>query len=162
MLSLIWAEDANHLIGANGQLPWHLPADAKYFRQQTTGHTIIMGKQTWLSIGRPLPKRTNIVLSASLPSVDGVIMMRSLAGLTAYIHDHEEEDLFVIGGVRLYEALLPLADQLLITRIDATFAGDTTMPAIDTTVWQLADVQAHAADEKNQWPYRFETYRRRK
>lgn len=161
MLSLIWAEDAHHLIGAHGQLPWHLPADAKYFRQQTTGHTIIMGKQTWLSIGRPLPKRINVVLSASLPEVEGVVMLRSMADLTTYIHERADEHLFVIGGVRLYEALLPVADQLLVTRIAATFAGDTFMQPVDAAVWQLTDVSEHSADDKNQWPYRFETYRRR-
>ncbi|HAT55391.1 MAG TPA: dihydrofolate reductase, partial [Lactobacillus sp.] len=81
MLSLIWAEDRNHLIGRNGQLPWHLPADARFFRQQTTGHAVIMGKRTFLSLGKPLPNRRNLVLSSTLPDQPGILLFPMLAGV---------------------------------------------------------------------------------
>ncbi|GAB6092104.1 dihydrofolate reductase [Furfurilactobacillus curtus] len=160
MLTLIWAEDENHVIGNQGKLPWHLPADARFFRQQTTGQTVIMGKQTFLSIGRPLPKRTNVVLSATLSAPAGVLLMRNLAMLKQYLRQHHNEQLFVIGGVRLYQALMPQADRLLVTRIDASFSGDTKMPTIDAADWHLTNVDVHPVDDQNVWPYRFETYER--
>lgn len=158
MLTLIWAEDENHVIGNQGKLPWHLPADARFFRQQTIGQTVIMGKQTFLSIGQPLPKRTNVVLSATLPEPAGVLLMRDLAMLKQYLQQHREEQLYVIGGVRLYQELMPQADRLLVTRIGASFNGDTKMPPIEVNHWHLTNVDVHPADDQNAWPYRFETY----
>ncbi len=161
MLSLIWAEDRNHLIGRNGQLPWHLPADARFFRQQTTGHAVIMGKRTFLSLGKPLPKRRNLVLSSTLPEQPGILLFPMLAELANWITHHPDDQLFVIGGVQLYQELMPMADRLLVTKIDAAFDGDTFMPAINMDNWQIQSTETHKADEKNQWPYTFMTYVRK-
>ncbi|WP_161001274.1 MULTISPECIES: dihydrofolate reductase [Furfurilactobacillus] len=161
MLTLIWAEDQHHLIGRNGQLPWHLPADARYFRQQTTGNAVIMGKRTFESLGKPLPNRKNLVLSSTLPEQPGILLFPILAELANWITHHPDDQLFVIGGVRLYKELMSMADRLLVTKIDATFDGDTYMPAVNLDDWTLQSTETHEADDKNRWPYAFLTYVRR-
>ncbi|GKT03892.1 dihydrofolate reductase [Furfurilactobacillus entadae] len=159
MLTLIWAEGENHVIGDHGQLPWHLPADAAFFKATTTGHTVLMGRTTFESIGRPLPHRKNVVLSSQLPvDTPGVTVVATLAALQDYIKAHANEALFVIGGVGLYTALMSQADCLLVTRIAGQFAGDTIMPPVDPHQWHLDHVAPHEADDKNAWAYRFETY----
>ena len=116
MLSMIWAEDENCLIGKNGSIPWHLPADMHYFKQITINHTVIMGKNTYLSLGKPLINRKNIVLSHSLQvNNDNVRIFDNLDLLKQYINKQKDE-IFVIGGAHLYQQFLPIAQRLYITK----------------------------------------------
>ncbi len=120
---------ANRVIGRDGGLPWHLPDDLKFFKRLTSGHAIAMGRTTYESIGRPLPKRRNIVVSTTMSAVpEGCELVRGLAELA----DLEfESDLFIIGGAKLYEAALPSCSELLLSFVYEEHGGDTFFPAFE-------------------------------
>lgn len=134
-ISLIVAMASNRAIGLNNQMPWHLSADLKRFKQITMGHPIIMGRLTFEAIGRPLPGRTNIIVSRN-PSYqqEGYVIVDSIEA--AINHGCRlADEVFVIGGATLYEATLPLADSLYITQINQDFEGDTFFPDFDRNNW---------------------------
>jgi dihydrofolate reductase len=134
-ISLIVAMASNRAIGLNNQMPWHLSGDLKRFKQITMGHPIIMGRLTFEAIGRPLPGRTNIIVSRN-PSYqqEGCVVVDSVEA--AINHGRRlADEVFVIGGATLYEATLPLADSLYITQINQDFDGDTFFPDFDTNDW---------------------------
>lgn len=153
-IALIAALDRNRLIGAEGEIPWHLPADLKHFKTTTMGKPLIMGRKTYESIGRPLPGRQNIVLT-SRPEYEapGCTVVHSIPAALAAAAPAAE--VMVIGGGTLYEALLPHAHRLYLTCIDAAFAGDTYFPSFDQDAWQVVSEEAHPPDAKNPHPYRF-------
>jgi len=154
MLSLIWAMDNNRLIGRDNALPWKLPADMAWFRQQTMGKPILMGRKTYASIGRPLPGRVNLVLSRQADlQIDGCIVVHDINEVYAAVPDAEE--IMVMGGAEIYALLLDQADRLYITAIDDAFEGDAWFPAFDVESWQQLSQQAHQPDEKNPYPYTF-------
>lgn len=125
-LTLVAAMGRNRVIGADGTMPWHLPEDLEHFKRTTAGGTLLMGRTTWDSIGRPLPGRTSIVLTRDPDwRADGAIAVRSLAEAVTAAPDRE---LFVIGGGQIYRQTIDLADRLVLTLIDAEFQGDTTFP----------------------------------
>jgi len=158
-LSLIWAMDRNRLIGNKDALPWKLPADMQWFRKNTMNKPILMGRKTFESIGKPLPKRTNIVLSRQKDlKIEGCIVVQSLDEAKATVPDADE--IMVIGGAEIYALLLPQADQLYITHIDESFEGDAWFPAYDLSPWHLVQDESHQADEKNTYNYRFEIWQR--
>jgi len=159
IISLITAMDRNRLIGNKNQLPWHLPADFAHFKSVTMGKPVIMGRKTYESIGKPLPGRTNIVLSRN-PGVkyEGVECVSSFDEAVAIVPDAEE--LMVIGGSTIYEMLMPRADRLYITYVDAAFAGDAWFPEFDENQWTEKDVVVRPADEKNPYNCRFVTLER--
>ena len=158
-LSLIWAMDRNRLIGNHDALPWHLPADMQWFRKQTMEKPILMGRKTFESIGKPLPKRMNIILSRQKDlTIEGCIVVQSLHEAKAAVPDADE--MMVIGGAEIYALLLPQADQLYITHIDESFEGDTWFPTYDLELWQRVQHEPHQADEKNPHNYRFEVWQR--
>ncbi|AKO91717.1 type 3 dihydrofolate reductase [Priestia filamentosa] len=160
MISFIVAMDDNNLIGKDNALPWHLPADLAYFKKVTTNHTIVMGRKTYESIGRPLPKRKNVVLTHSTSfQEEGVTVIHSLDELKE-MANHSNEELFIIGGARLYEQLLPVADRLYVTHIRATFDGDTHFPVFSKEEWKIIDSKEHKKDEKNAYDYEFVVYER--
>jgi dihydrofolate reductase len=147
-LSVIVAMARNRVIGAGNKIPWHLPAELKLFKTITMGHHIIMGRNTWESIGRLLPGRTSVVVTRQ-PGyrVEGAVMAASLeAAITARRGDDE---IFIIGGAQLYAAAMPLANRLYLTIVAADVAGDAYMPEFDLGGWQQRSAQAFAADEKN-------------
>ena len=127
-LTAIVAHDPNRLIGAGGDLPWHLPADLAFFKKTTSGHPIVMGRKTFESIGRALPKRQNIVLTRD-PSwtADGVTVIHSPADL-AQLEIEQPDPVYIIGGAEIYLQFLPLLDELLVTQVHATYEGDTYFP----------------------------------
>ena len=126
----------DRVIGADGALPWYLPADLRQFKAVTMGHHIIMGRSTFESIGRPLPGRTNIVLSRDpAASFAGVIVAHSLA--EAIEHSDGDPDLFVIGGEQVFRAALPIADRILLTEIRLDVAGDTVFPELEPEAWTV-------------------------
>jgi dihydrofolate reductase len=161
IVSLIAALAEKRVIGLDGKMPWHLPADLAYFKRSTMGCPVIMGRKTFESIGKPLPGRRNIVLSRNrelvLPGCD------VFANIHAALDDVDNEnaaEVFIIGGQQLYEQALPMADKLYLTHIDAKFEGDTIFPDYTELKWQQVSVEKHSADEKNPWPYRFEQLER--
>ncbi len=140
-LTLIAARARNGVIGNDNQLPWHLPEDLRHFRERTTGHTVLMGRKTWESIGRPLPGRRMVVISRQqleLPA--GVELAPSLEDAIARHAD--EAELFVLGGAQIYAAAWPIADRLVLTEIELEPEGDTTLPAPDPAHWQLLSREA--------------------
>ena len=159
MISLIVAMANNRVIGANGSIPWHLPAELKWFKTITMGHHMIMGRNTWESIGRILPGRTTVVVSRQPAyEVPGAIVARSFGEAVAACKDDDE--IFVIGGAQLYEASLPVADRIYLTEVDADVKGDTFMPALDMTEWRAGDVTAHPADDRHQYRFKLTVYDR--
>ncbi|MFC6165384.1 dihydrofolate reductase [Lactiplantibacillus dongliensis] len=163
MIALIWAQDQHGLIGANGQLPWHLSADLKRFKRLTLNHTIVMGRKTFAGFPRPLPHRQNVVLSRqALDLPAGVQQLPNLEALWALQAAHPDEVIFVIGGATVFEAVLPHADYLYRTLITGDFTGDTWMPAIDYDQWQLTHHELGVRDAKNTLEYQFDDFSRRK
>jgi dihydrofolate reductase len=153
-ISIIVAMAANGVIGNDNELPWHLPADLKHFKQTTMGKPILMGRKTWESIGRPLPGRTNIVITRdSAYSAAGCIVVNSIEAAIAAAG--EQDEVMVIGGAELYRQVLPCADTIYLTRIHASFDGDTRFPEISDTEWQQLERVDHEADEKNLQDYSF-------
>jgi dihydrofolate reductase len=152
-LSLIAAVARNGVIGREGALPWRLSADLKRFKELTTGHTIIMGRKTCESIGRPLPNRRNIVLSGSTSfGAEGCIIVLNIAQAIGAAGDGE---VFVIGGHAVYEAFLPLADRVHLTRVEAEVSGDVRFPELHPEDWRETKVGEHPVDEKNEYPMTF-------
>ncbi|MFO7703652.1 MAG: dihydrofolate reductase [Halopseudomonas sp.] len=143
-IALIAAMGLNHVIGRDNQLPWHLPEDLKYFRSMTWGKPIVMGRKTFDSLGRPLPGRTNIVITGQrglqLPgaSVQGSVdAALAQAGRQALLDGVDE--IMVIGGETLYRQTLERADRLYLTLVEAEPAGDAWFPAVDAAQWQLVE-----------------------
>ncbi|RCS58663.1 dihydrofolate reductase [Parvibium lacunae] len=143
-LSLIVATAKNRAIGINNTLPWHLPEDLRYFKTLTTGHTIIMGRKTYESIGKPLPNRRNIVISRQTSyAPEGVSVFHTLD--VALAACAQEQEVFLIGGAMLYEQALPLTQRLYITEIDLDVAGDAFFPPIPPAfkeVWRETHVNS--------------------
>lgn len=141
-VSFVWAEDLDGWIGKDNALPWHLPADMRHFRKVTTGHPIIMGRNTYESIGRPLPQRRNIVLTHQSLVEPGVEVVHDLAELRRLLRNLPADEVAcVIGGARVFAATLPLATVLERTVINGHYHGDTKMPPVDYSRWHLVDRQ---------------------
>ncbi|MGB1309879.1 MAG: type 3 dihydrofolate reductase [Leucothrix sp.] len=159
IISMISAMAQNRVIGLDGKMPWHLPADLAHFKRSTMGCPVIMGRKTFDSIGRPLPGRMNIVLSRSAGlSLSGCEVVATLDNAFELVKG--EEEVFIIGGQQLYQQALPLAQRLYLTHIDAQFEGDTYFPDYTQICWSQSLIKAHLADEKNAWPYQFEILER--
>ncbi|WP_243290802.1 dihydrofolate reductase [Bacillus sp. FJAT-47783] len=162
MLSFLVAMDRNRLIGKDNDLPWHLPADLKYFKEVTMGHKIVMGRKTYESIGRPLPGRENIVLSTNPEyEAEGCKVFHSIENFLHFAKEHRDEELFVIGGAVIFNRLFDKADRLYITEIDETFDGDTYFPHFNKSEWNLLSEKEGTMDEKNIYPHRFLVYERK-
>ena len=157
-ISLIVAMASNRVIGLNNKMPWHLSADLKKFKQITLGSPILMGRKTYESIGRPLPGRTNMIISRNTDYQQaGCLVFNSLetalqtaSGLTP--------ELFVIGGSDHYQTLLPLADKLYLTLINQAFEGDTYFPEIDLNEWQEIAREDINDDNSTSFSYSFLTF----
>jgi dihydrofolate reductase len=157
-ISLIWAMGHNQVIGINNKLPWCLPAELAYFKKVTMGHPIIMGRKTFESIGRPLPGRTNVVLTHDMKfSVEGVSTLHSV---NEVLELYKGTEVFVIGGAQIYRQFLPFAEHLYITMIDQDFEGDEFFPPIDWSEWHLTREEPGLTDEKNPYAYSFKVFDR--
>ena len=137
-LILIAAIADDGTIGDKGKIPWHIRDDLKRFKRLTIGHPIIMGRKTYESIGKPLPGRTNIVLTKDrgFAAAPGVLKFESLDAAVEHCRRHREEIVFVIGGGEVYRQALPLAQKLFVTEVHRTVAGDTKFPDYDRSQWQ--------------------------
>lgn len=160
LISFIVAMDRNRLIGRDNALPWHLPADLAHFKSVTLGKPIVMGRKTYASIGRPLPGRHNIVISRNQHfSAPGCTVVTSIDA--ALLAAGDVEEVVVIGGAQLYNELLPRAQRIYLTRIDAAFDGDAWFTELDALVWQELERSDQAQDERNAYNYSFITLERR-
>lgn len=131
-LIAIVAHDPNRLIGANGDLPWHLPADLAFFKKTTSGHPIVMGRKTFDSIGRALPKRQNIVLTRDPNwSASDITVIHSPEEVKTLALTHSEP-VFIIGGAEIYQQFMPLLDELLVTKVNTAYEGDTYFPEYES------------------------------
>ena len=158
-IALIAALARNRAIGVDGRLPWHLPDDLAHFKRTTAGSPVLMGRRTFESIGRPLPRRENIVLSRDRGfAPKGCRVAATLeAGLAAAAG---AEVLFGIGGQSLFEALLPWADRMHLTWVEADVAGDAFFPEVDFSAWKCVDEVAHARDDRHRYAFRIASYAR--
>jgi dihydrofolate reductase len=146
------------VIGRDNALPWRLPGDLKRFRALTTGHAVIMGRRTYESLGRPLPGRTNIVLSRNAAlSCAGATVVSSLADALRFVP--EGADAFVIGGAEIYRLALPRADRLVLTEVHASFAGDVRFPEYDRAAF-VERAREVCADEASGLAFDVATYER--
>ncbi len=161
-VAIIAAVGRDGELGKDNRLPWHLPDDLKHFKALTLGHPVIMGKNTWLSLGRPLPQRRNLVVSRTLDASalpQGVACYPTLdAALAACA---QEQIAFVIGGAQLYAAALPRAELLFLTEVDANVPADAFFPSWPQEEFIEVARQWHPADERHAYPFALVTYRRR-
>ncbi len=179
MLSIVVAVSTNGVIGHRGQLPWHLPADLKHFKDVTEGHAVIMGRKTFESIGRPLPNRRNIVVTrqedykpasaeASVGKPAGVEFVHSIEEALALCHpdpaldagERPSPEVFLIGGAELYRQMFDRTDRIYLTRIHEDFAGDVFFPELGPE-WKEISKQEGIVDGKNAYPHTFLIYERK-
>lgn len=153
-IAIVVAMAENRVIGRDNRLPWHLPADLRHFRQVTVGKPVLMGRKTHESIGRPLPERTNIVVTRDRSyQAPGCVVVHSIESAIRAAGGHEE--VMVIGGTDFYRQLLPKADRIYLTLVHAAFEGDARFPDLDEREWREVERVDCVPDEKNSWPYSF-------
>ena len=161
MLSIIVAKAKNNVIGKDNQLIWNLPEDLKRFKSMTTGHTIIMGRKTFESLGRVLPDRKHIVFSQNPDfqvNDENVEVVHSMLQIQQYIESDEEA--FVIGGAMIYGLLMPHVTKMYITQINENFEGNIIFPKFDTEKWEVIDREEGIKDENNKFDYDYITYKK--
>ena len=161
MLSIIVAKAKNNAIGKDNQLLWHLSDDLKRFKTLTTGHTIIMGRKTFESLGRVLPNRKHIVFTQNPDfkvNDENVEVVHSMLQIQEYIENDEEN--FVIGGAMIYNLLMPYVTKMYVTEIEKDFQGDAFFPRIDTQVWKEVSREKGMKDENNDFDYDYVVYER--
>ena len=159
-ISLIAALGNNRVIGWHNQLPWHLPADLRHFKDLTLGKPVLMGRKTHESIGRPLPERLNLVVTRDDNfTVSGCQIFHSIPAALAHVAN--EPEIMVIGGAEIFAACLPQAHTLYLTSIRHDFAGDSFFPTWDAEAWQEVERLDCKPDEKNPYDYSFVTLKRK-
>ncbi|ASN05557.1 dihydrofolate reductase [Virgibacillus necropolis] len=163
MLSFVVAMDRNRVMGLNNDLPWHLPKDLKFFKEKTTGHTMIMGRKTYDSLGGPLPNRKTVVLTSQDPSYpEEVDVIHDIRTIKEWNKEYPEEEFMVIGGATIFEQVIPFVDRMYITWIDESFEGDTQFPAFSEEDWILTSKEKGEKNEGNPYDYFFLQYDRKK
>ena len=162
MLSIIVAKAKNNIIGKDNKLLWHIPEDLKRFKDITTGHTIIMGRKTFESLGRVLPNRKHIVFTQNSDfkvNDENVKIVHSMLEIQEYIENKEEN--FVIGGAMIYNLLMPYVNKMYITEIHKDFEGDTVFPKINLDIWKEVSREKGEDIEQNDLEYDFVVYERK-
>lgn len=158
MISIIVAVARNGVIGDKNALLWHISEDLRNFKRVTTGHPVVMGRNTFLSLGRPLPGRTNVVVSRTVDQIEGCRVVYSPE--EAFAMFPAEEEVFVIGGAQIYARALDVADRLYLTRVEHDYEGDTSFPEWDRTQWRLVSSERFERGEKYPYPFVIEVYER--
>jgi dihydrofolate reductase len=159
--SIIVAISENGIIGRGGKLPWRLSDDLRHFKKLTMGHTVIMGRRTWESIGRPLPGRQMIVVSRQLGyQATGCQVVTNLDDAFEIAQQIDDDEAFVIGGAEVYRLALPRVDRLYLTRVHAKVEGDTRFHEFDLSRWRLLESNRVDADERNEFAFSLEVYQR--
>lgn len=164
IVSCIVAVAESNVIGKDNDIPWYLPADLKYFKKTTLNHHILMGRNCYQSIGKPLPKRTNVIITRDpYFSSSNCIVAHSIYEALEAAYDNGEEEAFIIGGGQIYEQTKDLWDRLYLTEVDLKVEGDVYFPDVmGTNDWKLVSEDPHKADEKNEFDYNFKVYHRMK
>jgi dihydrofolate reductase len=163
LISAIAALTRNRVIGKDNQIPWYLPADLKFFKRTTLGHHILMGRKNYESLGKPLPKRTNVVITRDPYFIStGCIVVHSIEEALQVARDNGEEEAFIIGGGEIYAQSLPLIDKMYLSEIDAEIEGDVFFPEFDRSNWVVTSEDHHPADERNAFPFTVRIYERKK
>jgi dihydrofolate reductase len=158
IVAIIVAIGENHAIGKNNQLLWHMPNDLKHFKDVTSGRTIIMGRKTFDSVGKPLPRRRNIVVTRQDITIPGCEVVKSIEDGLALCKDDDE--VFIGGGAEIYKLAMHLTDRIYLTVIHQNFDADTFFPEIDPGQWKESAREDYQPDEKNAYPYSFVTLER--
>jgi len=159
-ISLIWAMGANGVIGKDNDMPWHLPRDFAFFKAETLGKRMLMGRKTWDSLGgKPLKGRTSLVLTRDTSfAPEGAEVLHTTE--EALAEGQKGDELMVIGGAEIYRMMLPFADKLIVTRIGQEFEGDTLFPEVDWSRWRETSRTKGIRDEQNPYDYDFVVYER--
>lgn len=151
MIHLVVAVAENGAIGKDNQLLWHLPDDLKQFKKLTSGHTVVMGRKTYESIGKPLPNRTNVIITRNENyEAPGCIVVSSLEEAI-----RTESDVYIIGGAEIYQQALPLTDRIHLTEVQTSVEGDTFFPKLDSAEWHELSRETHPTDEKHRYAFDF-------
>jgi dihydrofolate reductase len=159
LISAIVAVAKNKVIGHNNQIPWYLPADLGFFKRTTTGHCIIMGRKCFRSIGKPLPNRTNIVITRDPFFIaDGIVVVHSIEEALQYAQDQGETEAMIIGGGEIYRQSAHYWDRIYYTEVDIEPEGDIFFEIPNPEQWKLVWSEAHQADAKNEYDYTFKRY----
>ncbi len=158
MISVIVAVAENGVIGDKNTLLWHISEDLKHFKAHTSGHPVIMGRKTYDSLGRPLPNRTNVVITRQDIKIEGCRVVHSLEQALSLFDPSEE--VFIIGGAQIYREAMPIADRFILTRVHHTYEGDTSFPEWNPSEWQLVSSQRNDCGSNYPYPFTFEEYRR--
>lgn len=159
MLSIIVAVARNGVIGDKNTLLWHITEDMRYFRRVTSGHAVIMGRKTFDSLGRALPKRTNVVITRQNIEIEGCEVVHSLQ--EAIDMFPADDEVFIIGGAQIYREAMPIADRLYLTRVERDYQGDTSFPEWNIDEWRLSSQERFERGEEFDAPFSFEVYERR-
>lgn len=161
-VSAIVACSKNRAIGRDNQIPWYLPADLRFFKKITSGHHILMGRKTFESIGRPLPRRTNIVITRQLDyKAEGCVVLPSLLDGVEYAKKRGERELFIIGGGEIYRQSLSVCSHIYYTEVDAEILDASVFfPKLEAHEWRLVSEEPHEKDENNPHPYVFKVFKR--
>lgn len=161
-ISLISAVAKNGVIGRNNDLPWHLPNDSAYFKRKTSHHPIIMGRKSLDALGKPLPNRTNIVLTHNRDfTTEGVTVVHTLEDAIDAASAINQHEIFIIGGAEIYKMALPVATTLYLTEIQQAYEGDAYFPNFDKNDWQEVSRKPHPADERHEVAFDFVEYDRK-
>lgn len=158
MVSVIVAVADNGVIGDKNTLLWHISEDLRNFKRVTSGHPVIMGRKTFDSLGRPLPNRTNVVITRQNLEIEGCKVVHSLEEALSLFSP--EEEVFVIGGAQIYAEALPLADRFYLTRVHHAYEGDTSFPKWNESEWSLMESERFERGEKYEYPFTIEIYER--
>ena len=160
-ISCVVAVANNNVIGKDNDIPWYLPADLKHFKKTTLDHHILMGRNCYESIGRPLPKRTNVIITRDPYFIaSNCLIAHSIDEALEIAYDNGEKDAMIIGGGTIYKQTQDLWDTLYITEVDLNVDGDIFFPQIKLDEWNLISTESHEPDEKNEHPYVFKKYER--
>jgi len=169
IVSAIVAMSQNRVIGKDNKIPWHLPADLKYFRRITINHHVILGRKCYESIGRPLPKRTNIIVTRNKAfEAEGCIVVNSIEAALEYSRSKDQTEVFIIGGGQIYEQSMKLWDRLYLTEVkvevelEIEVDRDICFTKLDDKQWIITNEKHNIADDNNPYNYTFKTYERKK
>lgn len=162
IISTIVAVAKNNVIGKDNDIPWYLPADLKYFKKITTGHHIIMGRKCFESIGRPLPNRTNIILTRNpFFAATNCLVTNSIEEALRIAEANGETEAFIIGGGQIYDMTQSYWDRVYLTEVDLEVDGDIYFPTLNLADWNLVSETPNQANEKNKYDYTFKTFERK-
>ncbi len=162
IISAIVAVAQNQVIGRDNEIPWYLPEDLKWFKKQTLNHAVVMGRKCFESIGRPLPKRTNIVITRDMFYLaSGCVIVHSLAEALQVAKNQGETEVFIIGGGEIYEQSMAFCDKLYLTEVHADIEGEILFPKPAAEDWQLVFEENHTKNEKNEYDFTFKIFERK-